>query len=264
MVSWDIDPTQSFIRLTLPDQSVPVTGFGNVTVRLRDANSTTQWTDAGGRRAFLDGTVQTDYFDGGSIQFFSGAHNIFALQGVNVRPDPADFVGSSYTTTDTAPAAYGAKVRGTTGIFTLDIGFLALRNVMYDIASGVIPLGGGTNIAGSTSNFGFSSWTADFDGLVVLGQQVPDTLNGVLSPAIGLDISAGTITDLGGLNRKLTYNVSVPIAFTASGVPLTGSADGVIVAFATVPEPGTIGMLAIGFVGLVSLARRNRRRSKTS
>ena len=62
--TWIVDPTNSYLRLTIPDQNLNVTNVGTVTVKLRDANSTTQWTDAGGRRAALGGQLVTEYVDG--------------------------------------------------------------------------------------------------------------------------------------------------------------------------------------------------------
>ena len=47
-MTWDIDPTQSFFRLTIPDQSLTI-GTTTATIRLRDAGSSSNWTDAGGR-----------------------------------------------------------------------------------------------------------------------------------------------------------------------------------------------------------------------
>lgn len=260
VITWDIDPALSSVRLTIPDQTVNIPGTGDVTVRLRDANSTTQWTDAGGRLAFLDGTVKTNYLDASSIEFLSGTHNIFALAGVNVRPDPAQFTGpadadnpdGTYAATGTAPAAYGAKVRGTVSIVTVDAAYIALRNVIYNISSGIVPLGGGTTIAGSTSNFGLSSAAVDADGLALplgFGQPIPDTRNAALPALSALDTAAGSVINTGGLGRKLTYNITTSIQVDIQGVLLNGSATGQIVALGSVaPGPGDV-----NFDGLVNI-----------
>jgi PEP-CTERM motif len=269
MVIWDIDPAQSFVRLTIPDQAITLNGTA-ATIRLRDNNSTSVWTDDGGRRAFVDGTLKTNYVDGSSIEFLSGMHNIFALEGANVRPDPAQFTGPSdaanpdgtYVGTDAAAAAYGARVRASVSIFTVDAGYLALRNVLYDVSSGVVPLGGGgTTISGNTSNFGISSARVDVDGLLISlisSQPIPDVFNASLPPVTGVETAAGSIADLGAGARRLTYNISVPINVEISGVVLTGTADGQIVAFATVPEPSTLVLAGFGLVALAGRLLRKR------
>jgi hypothetical protein len=267
-VSWNIDPVQSSLQLTVPDQSVTLNGT-TATIRLRDNGSTSQWTDAGGRRAFIDGTIATDYVDGVSIQFNSGSHNIFALEQANVRPNPAQFDAGAtnaenpdgqYTGTGAALAAYGARVRASISILTVDAAYLAMRDVQYNIGSGVIALGGGTSIGGSTTTFGISSASVDVDGLsiIAVGQPIPDVLNGSLSPIGGTNTNGGTIADLGGGQRRLTYNIAESITIDIEGVTLNGSASGTIVAFATVPEPGAFVLGGIGFLGLVGWRIRRR------
>ena len=86
-ISWDIDPTQSFFRLTIPDQSVTV-DTTTATLRLRDASSTSAWTDAGGRMARIDGTINSDYVDGSTVDFSGGQGNIFALEEARSVPTP--------------------------------------------------------------------------------------------------------------------------------------------------------------------------------
>ncbi len=238
-VVWDVDPAVSFVRLTIPDQPVTVAGVGEVTARMRDANSTTQWTDAGGRRAALDGTVATDYADSISIAFLTGQHNLFALEQTSLRHNPADWnpLTLSYGGTNTAPAAFGARVRGTYSFLTFDAAFLALRNVQFDIDSGAVPIAG-AGFTGNQTQFAFSSSTGDVDGLDLgfgLGQPVPDTLGGHLSPLIATNSAGGVIQNLGGQSRKLTYTISMPISIVVQGMALTGTADGQIVAYATLP-----------------------------
>jgi hypothetical protein len=260
-LSWDIDPAQSFVRLTIPDQQVTLEGT-TATIRLRDNGSTSEWTDAGGRRAFIDGTISTDYVDGASIQFNSGSHNIFALEQANVRPNPAQFdpglanaenPDGQYSGTGAALAAYGARVRATISILTVDAAYLGMRDVDYNIGSGVIPLGGGTSIGGSTSTFGISSADIDVDGLsvVIVGQPIPDTLNGSLPAISATNTAVGSIANLGGAQRRLTYSITENITIDIEGVMLNGSASGTIVAFATVPEPGAFVLAGIGLLSLV-------------
>jgi hypothetical protein len=269
IVIWDIDPAQSFVRLTIPDQSVSIDGT-SATIRLRDNGSTSNWTDAGGRRAFVDGTAKGDFVkDTGRMQFLSGMHNIFALEQANVRPDPAQFTGGpdannpdgTYVGTAAAGAAYGARVRATVSILTVDVAYLAMRNVLFDISSGVIALGGGgTTIPGNTSNFGIASSSVDVDGLPVtgFGQPIPDIRDEPLNDITGLNTAAGSIADLGGNNLRLTYNINVPIMIDIEGVVLNGSADGQIVAFAVVPEPATFTLAGLGAIGLAAWRMRRR------
>lgn len=270
LVTWDVDPTASFMRLAFPDQSLPVEGIGNVTIRLRDANNGA-WSDAGGRRAFLDGTLQTDLNDGSSVEFLSGSHNLFALEGTNVRPDPASFnplninaanPDGQYSGSATAPAAFGAKVRGTY-IVTFDAAYLAFRDVFLDIASGVVPLAGGTTLANGSTNFGIQSLSIDADGLSLplgLGQPIPDTLNATINLANSLNTAGGTVTNVGGLLRKLTYTVTVPIAINVEGIVITGSASGQVVAYALIPEPSSVLLASFAGFALCWAGRRRFRR----
>ncbi len=250
-VTWTVDPAASSVQLTIPDQPVNVTNIGTITVRMRDANSSTEWTDTGGRRASVQGTILTDYADGTSIRFISGGHTLSALQQVSLRPNPADWAPATtnYVGTTTAPAGFGARVRGTYAtIFTFDVAFIAFRNVRFDIASDVVPLSGGV-IASSQTRFGISSATADTDGLELplgFGQPVPDLVGAQMSPIVDTNSSVGAIQDLGGSDRKLTYNVNTPIVIDVQGTILTGTATGQIVAFGKVLESPTLRIWRVG------------------
>jgi hypothetical protein len=244
-LTWDVDPAASSIQLTVPDQAVYVTNnnIGNVTIRMRDASNDNQWTDAGGRRAYIDGTITTRYADTTSITFLSGSNNLYALEQVSLRPNPADWnaVTLSYANTRTALAGLGARVRGTVTIIlpiTLDIAFLALRDIRFDVGGGTLPITGGAFPGGQTQ-FGISSAIGDVDGLEILtfGQPVPDLWREPMSPIVSINNSGGTVQNLGGRNRKLTYNISMPISIDLQGTILNGTAAGQIVAYATLPEP---------------------------
>ena len=242
-VTWTVDPATSSVQLTIPDQQVNVTNIGNITVRMRDAGDNNAWTDAGGRRATVQGTILTDYMDGTSIRFVSGGHNLSALEQANLRPNPADWdpATTNYIRTTTAPAGFGARVRGTY-ILTFDVAFIAFRNVRFDIASEVVPLSGGA-IAGSQTRFGISSATADTDGLELplgFGQPVPDLVGAQMSPIVDTNSSAGTIQNIGGSDRKLTYNITTPIVIDVQGTILKGTATGQIVAYGKVLESPTL------------------------
>jgi hypothetical protein len=254
LVTWNVDASASYVRLTVPDQAINVTNIGNITVRLRDASDNNHWTDVGGARAAVEGTILTDYADASSITFISGGHHLDAPEQTNLRPNPAqwDPVSLSYTNTGTAPAAFGARVRGTYTVIilpvTFDAAFLALRNVRFDIAGGAVPVIGSA-FAGSQTQFGISAATGDVDGLALpngLGEPVPDVLAGELPPIGETNSAGGTIQNLGGRDRKLTYTITMPISITTEGMTLTGSAAGQIVAYGTIPTTPSLRIAPAG------------------
>ena len=61
-----------------------------------------------------------------------------------------------------------------------------------------------------------------------------------MSPIVDTNSSAGTIQNLGGSDRKLTYNITTPILIDVQGTILTGTAAGQIVAYGKVQEPPTL------------------------
>jgi MYXO-CTERM domain-containing protein len=268
LVTWDIDSTQSFFRLTVPDQSVTI-DTTTATLRLRDNSSTSNWTDNGGRRAFLDGEIATSYNDFSTIEFLAGAHNLFALEQTNLRPNPAAFdplavngdnPDGQFTSTGAALAALGARVRASISFLTVDLGYLALSDVFFDLGSSVIPLGGGTAIAASATTFTLSSAVLNFDGVSSLaGQPVPDTHNAAFTTPLQTNSGTGSVANLGGNMRKLTLNISMPFVIDFEGTALNGTANGVIVATALVPEPGMLTLGSFGLLGLVGFVARRRR-----
>jgi len=247
-LTWNVDPASSYIRLTIPDQNLTVPDLGDVTLRIRDAGSSTAWTDAGGRRASLDGEIATDYREGASITFLGGSHDLYALETTSLRPNPAQWSAAtaSYSGTGTAPAALGGRVRGTYVVIipvTFDAAFLAFRSIQLDIThalAGPIAISNGA-FASNSTRCGIATALADVDGLELplsLGQPIPDVLHGQLDPVVQLNAAGGTITNVGGRNRKLTYTINVPnLAIDLEGILVNGSAAGQIVAYATLPEP---------------------------
>ena len=248
-VTWTVDSTNSYLRLTIPDQAVTVTNGTTpvtVTVQFRNASSSTSWTDAGGRRAALAGQILTDYEDGVSISFRGGEHNLYALEQTLLRPNPAawDSVTNAFTNTTTAAAALGARVRGYQNILIqFDMAFFAMRQAFLDITNtlpGVIPLSGGA-FAGGTTQCGISRARADVDGLELplgLGQPVPDILNGEMAPGTTTNNAGGVITNITELQRKLTYTLTMNnLAMEVGGTVMTGSVAGLVIAYATVPPP---------------------------
>lgn len=240
---WDVDPAASYIRLTIPDQTIAVPDVGNITLRLRDAGSNSQWTDAGGRRAALDGEIVTDYVEDASIAFVGGSQSLCALETTALRPDPAqwDAAASNYTGTATAPAALGARIRGTYLFVTFDAAFTAFRAIRLDITNTTRIVVADGGFAANTTWCGIATAAADVDGLTLplgLGQPVPDVRHGLLPPTMQQNAGGGTITKLGGLERKLTYTIHIPeLSLDLEGMTVTGSAAGLIVAYAVIPDP---------------------------
>jgi hypothetical protein len=248
--------------LTIPDQTLAVEGVGDITFRMRDATSTTQWTDAGGRRAALGGEIVTDYLDGSVITFLGGLHNLYALEATSLRPNPAQWnaATTNYTGTSTAPAALGGRARGTYVIVTFDAAFLAFRNVQLDITNatdGAIAITDGT-FGTNTTRCGIATALVDVDGLVLgsgLGQPVPDVLHGNLDPMVEQNAGGGSITNLGGLNRQLTYTINIPdLVIDLGGMMVTGSAAGRVVAYAVLPAPPPPSLSALKQGGEIVLA----------
>lgn len=253
IVTWQIDSSASYVRLTIPDQTLTVPDIGEVTVKLRNADSTSQWTDSGGRRAALAGELLTEYMDGVAIRFMSGSHKIRALEQAFLRPNPAawDTGTESYTDTTSAPAALGARARATLLFLTFDVAFVAFRNVEIDIgnlAGAPVLISNGAFDAGMTF-CSISNATVDVDGLELpleLGQPIPDVRNAAL-PAIAVTNSAGgTIVDMGGRSRRLTYQINISnLAIDLEGMTVVGSVEGLIVADATIPGATLVPDLAV-------------------
>jgi hypothetical protein len=278
LVNWNIDSAASYVRLNIGDQNITYSGIG-INARLRNQNSNSSWTDAGGRRANVQGVIQTQVNDApgidlGSIKFLGLSGT--AIEDKNLRPNPAVFdpnvtsttnPDGTFTSTVAAPAAYGGRINALAlVIVNLTAGFFSVTDVTYDTQSGWITLGGGggtQTIAGGTTTYGFSDAVFAIDGIKtnVLGQElnVPDIMTTL---SVGsTNTAASTVTHLGGRDYKLTYNVLVPIQIELEGVgTITGNATGVVVGYATiVPEPSTLAMLGLGVVGLAWQVIRRRR-----
>jgi len=270
-ITWEIQSASSWMRLNLP-ANTPIDLDGNaVTVRLRNASNGTL-TDSTGIRAALDGTISTNYVDGSSIEFLSGNHGIVAVESGSYRPNPAAFdpgatnadnPNGQYTNTSGAPAAFATRVNVAAlfGLVNVTGGWLALRDVTPDIASGVIPLGGGTTIAGSTTTIGAGAF-ADIDGqnIDLVGEQpIPDTLGEEFNLPGGVNTAAGSVTDIGGLMRQLSLTINVPVSIDlGEGIVINASVQGQIVAIAEVPEPSTFIMLGMGTAALGLTVYRRR------
>jgi hypothetical protein len=280
IVNWDIDATQSKITLAIPDTKLNLDGT-DLTARVRNQSTASGGNNVWnvGNSAFMDGTLKTNYKEltGNSITFLSHSPgDIVGLNSGNYRPNPAAFNPGStnaenpdgqFTNTTTAPAVFGARVRASVSILTVDAGFLDIRNVSYDAQSGVLATAGNVNTTqtfnSAAVNFGILNALVDLDGLsiIIVGQPIPDTLALPLALPLALNSNAGgTITNLGGLARKLTVPISIPLALEIEGIVLNMNITGQVVATALVPEPSSLMMAGVGLVGLAVCARRRMRR----
>ncbi|MBI2824991.1 MAG: PEP-CTERM sorting domain-containing protein [Planctomycetia bacterium] len=256
-VSWTIDSTQSFVQLAIPQQSVQVNNTTSLTVRIRNQTGSASTWNAG-NKAFMGGTIDTNYIDNGTIQFLAGQSNMLGLNSGNYRPDPASWNGTAYTNTAFAPAVFGSKVQAQVLVF-LDAAFLSIANVFYELNSGVIPIAAGT-FSGTAENFGLASASLEFDS-VLSSLGLPDAR--ASGPVGATQLNADglwTIANLGGGNRKLTGALNLPLAIDLNGTIVNGQVTGLIVATATVPEPTTFVLLGGGAIAIALLRRRTARR----
>jgi hypothetical protein len=272
LVEWEIDESLSEIELVVPDQVVTLDAL-TATIRLRNQSGGDAGPWSVGNVASVDGVLATDYVDGVSIEFLVGQHDAFGLDSGSYRPNPAAFdpllvnaenPDGQFSNTSAAPGIYGARVRASVSIFTLDAAFINFTEVQYDVFSNVLPITAGT-FDGAELEVGFELATVEFDGLSTLvGQPIPDATGTPIVDAFGENLPAGaTITAPDPMQpdlRQLTVPVDVDLVVDVGGVPLTAGATGTLVAFATVPEPGAASMLASGGALLAALARRRSRR----
>lgn len=269
LVNWDINPAQSSFTLSIPDQ-VATLGTITATMRLRNQNNAT-WTT---NTAPVDGLLATDVGAGiSSIQFLGGASSAFGVNTGNYRPNPAAFntaststlnTAGSYTNTSAGPGVYAARVNATAVVLgfptTLNVGYINFDNILYDASSAALAVTG-TSFLANQLNVGILDSRANFDGIStgLAGQVVADA-QGQTGPitALNANAAAGSIVDLGGGNYRLTVPISAPVTVALSGVNLNATASGQIVAYAFIPEPGTLVLLGTGISGLLLYGRRRK------
>lgn len=276
-IMWEIDETQSSLTLAIPDFNLTV-GSLSANVRIRDQSggtgNTGPWSI--GNKAFIDGTIDTVYAEEAQFIQFLGASlgDIVGLNSGSYRPNPAAFnpantntanPNGQYSNTTTAAAVFGAKVRlfALGGLVNADAAFLSFSDVNYDLFSAVIPLTGigDSTFAANTLSFGIAEADINADGVSagLAGQVIPDTLDSVSNLIQTNTAPLASISNLGGLMRKLTIPISIPLAIDLNGTIINGTATGQIVATAVVPEPSTWAM-AISSIAVYSLHWLRRRR----
>jgi hypothetical protein len=278
-ISWSIVSSASTISLAIPNQTITVTSTANIilstsqTVSLRALNpgtasgsTPTGWTI--GNKENIQGTILADY-DGSNIQFLAPNNpgtNIAGIETGLYAPLPDGTAG-------TAPADFATRIFAGAGalLATLNVD-LAIRDVLYQLTSGVLPISSGTFTVGGASSFGLEDAAIAYrarNGGGLGGGALVDTIGGgsaetgsisTTNTAAGL----GTYTQIGN-----SATIVVPITQTLV-VPLDEdgllffklNVSGTIVATAIVPEPATVGMLAVGMAMLAPVAvRRWRKRA---
>lgn len=275
LVSWNVDSTQSSLSLKISDTNYNVSGIGNVTLRVRNQNTSQNSAWNTGNTAKIGGTLDTNYVDGTSIQFLPNQANLTGVNSGNYRPNPAVYTGGTingdgtasggaFSNTTSAAAVFGARVRVSAlgGLVNADGAFINFYNVFYELASGVLGLSGTNSAFTNATTVGIQSSLLAVDGQTVLSQQVVDDQIAKVANATATNSgAAGTLTDLGGQLRQITIpinlNLVIPLDDTGTYV-LTAVATGQIVATAEipVPEPSTFAMAGMGLASMLYVARR--------
>jgi protocatechuate 3,4-dioxygenase beta subunit len=251
-VTWNIVQAQSYLSMAIPDQSVDLDGT-TVTVRVRNQSGGNSGPWNVGNTAAISGTLSTNYVDGASIEFLAGQPNLVGVNSGSYRPNPADFdptaidadnPNGSFTGTSSAPAVFGARVRASVSIFTVDAAFIAFYNTDYELSSSALAIAG-SSFPANTLNVGIVRSDLAIDGLsvVLIGQKVADTLTTVDDMTATNSAATGTITNLGGQNRQLTIPIQLNLSIPIDDDPthnLTATGTGQLVATADVTQPGTI------------------------
>lgn len=247
-VPWIIDSTASSLTLAIPDQNVVLDGT-NVLVAVRNQSGGNAGPWNVGNTAAISGTIQTEYVDGSSIQFLAGQTGILGVNSGSYRPDPASFDGTTFTTTNTAPGVFGARVRATVSVFgfpvTQDAGFVSFYNTSYEIASGSLPITAG-NFPVNTTEIGIAQSQVAIDGLSIpiVGQPVADQILSILDTVAINAAATGTITTTGTYTRRLTAPISLALSIPIDEDPshnLVATATGTVVADATLPPSSIVG-----------------------
>lgn len=269
-VNWDIDPAQSSFKLAIGDQQV-VLGTTTATMRLRNQNNAAWTTNS----APVDGFLASNVGGVGitSIEFLAGSSSLVGVNTANYRPNPAAFstaatstinTAGSFTSTVAAPGVYAARVNASVSFGTVNVGYIMFDQVGYDVGSAPTAVTAGSFVTNAL-NVGILDSRVGFDGIsvIIIGQVVGDALSqtGSISAA-NSNGAAGSIVQLTGSpggpgDYRVTIPINMPVFVDLAGVQLNAVATGTLVGYAyVIPEPTTIGLLALGLAGLAVSARR--------
>ena len=263
LVMWDVDPSLSSFKLAIPDQSVKL-GTLTATMRLRNQNNAAWSTN----NAPVDGLLATNIGTGiSSVQFLSGASSLVGVDTGSYRPNPnvyntavtdATNSAGTFTATTVDSAVYAARVNATVSIITVNTGYIAFDNVSYDLSSAVTALSG-TSFLSNAITLGILDSRVGYDSIAAGTTGIGDTLaNTGPIAAVNSGAAAGSIVNVGGNLYRITVPINMPVFINLSGVMLNATATGTLVAFAEIPEPATLGLVAVGLAGLAMHGRRRR------
>ena len=257
MTTWNINSNLSAFTMTLPQQSATIDILGtptNVTFRARNqVGSSSSWTL--GNVSNLSGTIRTSTNFNTMVDFLGGTHNIDGLASGNWDPLAGGAEG-------TAPADFGVKIQANAGLLTLfsfqDAAMGAVRDVVYDLDSGTVPVAGGNFAAGSLSA-GVLSGNIDYRGLgTFAGFLAPGTATVPLSSqANGAGTASITPVTIASTAATMTIPFSVQIAIQVSTETLTGTLSGTLVATATLPTAGDANMDGVVDIFDINLVSAN-------
>lgn len=269
-LGWIIDSSLSKVTLAIPDQAVIVDGI-SATLRVRNQSSANNGNNVWnvGNSAALSGMLWTETSLGpfGSIEFLPSTSLTMALDSGLYRPNPAAYSaplapdgtasGGTFGNTSTAPAEFGARLRATTLLGTLDANYFSLDDTWWSFDSGSLPL---TGLPGSQS-FAANSVSALMGGKMAL-----DTVGVTSTPDEIFNFSGvgGTNTALtgtieaSGLALELTLPLNFPITLDFEGALVQANVTGTLVAY-HIPEPATVTLAAAALVTLPLVWRRKRR-----
>lgn len=290
-VSWTIVSSASSVSLAIPNQTLTITSSSSIasgligtslTVSLRalnpgtgSASTPTGWTIGNSQR--ISGTLQTDTDFQTSIQFLD------QMVLPNTAPTIIDGIDSgSYApladgSAGTAPGDFGTRIYAGAGALLggLNLDF-AFRNALYALNSGVLAINGSDEFAANGTNFGIDSANiayrgrngfglggSTFVGLIGSGAA---SLNGAATNNTNAGVGKVVVTpqvggDLATLTLPITQTLVIPLDSDGLLV-FKVNVSGFVTATAIVPEPATVGMLAVGMAMLAPVAvRRWRKRA---
>lgn len=266
-LGWIIDPSQSKVTLSIPDQSVVIEGI-NATLRVRNQSSANNGNNVWnvGNSARLSGMLWTDY-SFNSLEILPSSSATLALNSGAYRPNPAAYSaplqmdgtasGGTFTNTSTAQAEFGARLRATVLSQTQDANYFSLDDTWWSFDSPVLPL---------TNQLGMQTFAANTTSAQMGGKMALDTVGVTSTPdeifnfsGLGGTNTASTGTiDPNGLVLQLTLPLNFPISFYFEDAIVQGNVTGTLVAH-HIPEPTTMMLAAAGLMALPLAWQRKRR-----